>query len=344
MSPNASLVARSLGEAVGLRPTIAIVALIVVPTLVIGSTLLLCFYFFKARSSKRKRNRSASKSSLDTTSTDGDQEMALNAMGQTYRPPIPAPQQSTGFVGPMDRQVVAGHVKGAGSEVFDVHQYETERAKQRTRDMILPSPVTSPIRPRTAPDNSRPQNPFADFQPIDYNRPTNYESSTFNTYTNGSNQPDNNYQSPRLKTRPRSNSLGKPPPIRPPRPTHSPAGSVRSLSVFPHKHCLPNSPGISTTYQHGHTSPSHTPSPPLLTPPSLGSRSPPPARPPRHDRHPSIDRNSLMPIAPILMPDYRGGSNNALFPVSERAPSAQGNWEEARDQREWHNRSEKTYI
>ena len=251
--------------------------------------------------------------------------MALNALGSTFRPPTSTgSQQSIGFVGPMDRRVVAGHVKGAGSEVFDVHQYEKERANQRSRDLILPSPTISPIRPRTAPTSGRQQQPFPEFKSIDYNRPVNYESPGFNPYINESNQRDHPNQSARLQKHRRSNSLGKPAPIRPPRPTHSPAGSVRSLSVFPHRHVLPNSPGLSTpTYQQSHTSPSLTPSPPLLSPLPYGSRPPPSAaRPQQHARHPSVDRNSLMPIAPILIPDLPP----VLAPVDERAPFAQDHW------------------
>src|SRR5271154_6869623 len=104
--------------------------------------------------------------------------MALTAMGPTFQPPR-LPQQSfpqpsfsqSPFVGPTDkwdRRVVAGHVKGAGSEVFDIQQYENERADQRKRDMILPSPETSPVRPKTAPSNSRPQ--FSEYKPMEYNR------------------------------------------------------------------------------------------------------------------------------------------------------------------------------
>ena len=319
------LAARSIGEAVGLPTTLAIVLLIVVPILVIGSTFILCIYFFKARSSKRERTRSASKSSQNTASTEDDQEMALNALGSTFRPPTStSSQHSIGFVAPMDRRVIAGHVKGAGSEVFDVHQYETERANQRSRDMILPSPTTSPIRPRTAPTNGRQEQTFPEFKPIDYNRPVNYESPGFNPYVNESNQRDHPNQSARLQKHRRSNSLGKPAPIRPPRPTHSPAGSVRSLSIFPHRHILPNSPGLSTpTSQLGHTSPSLSPSPPLLSPLPYGSRSPPPStRPRQHVRHPSVDRNSFMPIAPILIPDLPP----VLPSVDERSQSAQSHW------------------
>lgn len=324
MSSKAFLVARGIGKAIGLSTTLAIVLLIVVPVLVVASTLLLCFYYCKSRSSKRERNRSASKSSKNTAFTDDEQEMALNALGSTFRPPTSSgPQQSVGFVGPMDRRGVAGHVKGAGSEVFDIHQYEMERANQRSRDLLLPSP-TSPIRPRTAPTTGRQQHPFPEFGSIDYNRPVNYESPGFNSYMNESSRNDYPNQAARLQKHRRSNSLGRPPPIRPPRPTHSPAGSVRSLSIFPHKHILPNSPGISTpTYQQGHTSPSLTPSPPLLTPLQYGSRFPPTVAPPKpHVRHPSIDRNSLMPIAPILISDLP----QVLAPLDEKAPFTKDHW------------------
>lgn len=301
----------------------------------------------KARSTKRER--SASKSSQ---STDGDQEMALTSVGATFRPPTAtSSQQSYGFVGPtdkLDRRVVAGHIKGAGSEVFDVQQYETEHANQRSRDMILPSPTSSPVRPKTAPNNGRPQNTFSDFgRSMDYSRPVNYNSpQNFNPYTsNEATQPMVQNRSFGSKMHRRSASLGKPPPIRPPRPTHSPAGSVRSLSVFPHRHCLPNSPTLS---QHSHTSPSLTPSPPLLSPMPYATRPPPPVRQQPHVRHPSIDRNSLMPIAPILFPsDYDNIRNSTALPsVDERVSIIQDHWvyDEWRAQDQWLNRPVKNYI
>lgn len=343
MSSKAFLAVRNIGDSVGLPTSLAYVLLIGVPILVIGSTGLLCFYYMKARSSKRERNRFLSKSSQNSA-FDGDQEMALTSVGATFRPPTAmSSEHSFGFVGPTDkieRRVVAGHVKGAGSEVFDVQQYENERANQRSRDMILPSPTTISIRPKTAPNDGRPQNAYPLFErPMDYNRLVN--PPQLNHYT--SNEVNRPLNQNRSKAHRRSASLGKPPPIRPSRPTHSPAGSVRSLSVFPHRHCLLNSPTVS---QHSHPSPSLTPSPPLLSPLAYNSRSPPPPPPvrsPQHVRHPSIDRNSLMPIAPILFPSEK---SNPLPTVDERSTLQQDHWiiEEWRAQDKWLNRQVKNYI
>jgi hypothetical protein len=363
MAPNPLIATRSIGDVVGLPTSLAYVLLIVVPILVIGSTLILCFYYIKARSANRERNRASSKSSQATASTDGEAEMALTAIGATFRPPTSTgSEQSFGFIAPTDksdRRVVAGHVKGSGSEVFDVQQYETERANQRSRDMILPSPTaptrprlpspsTHPIRPGTAPGYGRPQNTYGEFErPMDYNGSNMHNPpAQFNPYlASESNQPEYPNQS-RSKLHRRSNSLGKPPPIRPPRPAHSPTSSVRSLSVFPHRHVLPNSPTMS---QRGYNSPPPTtPSPPLLSPLSYTSRPQPLARPQQHVRHPSVDRNSFMPIAPILLPTAyeTPSSGTVLAPVDERATSPQNHWgyEDWKLHDRWLSRSTKNYI
>ena len=320
MSRNPYVVARDISSVVGLPTGLAILLLVGVPILIIASTGLLCFYFMKARAARRARNRSPSKSSQKSSSTDSDQEMALTDLSATFRPQTANTQEhSFGFVAPMDRtdrKVVAGHVKGAGSEVYDVEQYEVERARQRSRDMVLPSP-TSPVRPRTAPTRDRPQQPYPEFNP-----PYEYRGATI---------PDRSYPAP--SNRPRSNSLGRPCPIRPPRPTHSPGGSVRSLSIFPSNHRLnamgpsPSPSHMVSTFNHTNTPSRPTPSPPLLTPSSYGLRSPP--RPPHHSqqqhvRHPSMDRNSFMPIAPILLPSDVAQPKNMLPTVNERSVSAQG--------------------
>jgi|SRR5277367_2974113 len=343
MSRNPYLAARSISSVVGLPTGLGIVLLVGVPILIIASTGLLCFYFVKAKAARRARNRSASKSSQKSSLTDGDQEMALTDMNATFRPlTANAQQQSYRFVAPMDRmerRVVAGHVKGAGSEVYDVEQYETERARQRSRDMVLPSPTSPPARPRTAPTSNRPKQPYPEFNP-----PYEYRGRT---------GPEPSYPAG-LNRHSRSSSLGRPAPIRPPRPTHSPGGSVRSLSIFPSNHRL-NAMGSSTpspsyltspTFHNSNTPPPSTPSPPLLSPLPYGLRSPPrPTHPPQqkqHARHPSMDRNSLMPIAPMLLPVDATQSKNVLPTVDERSTSAQGfnrGYEGNYEQRYYHNQN-----
>lgn len=337
MSRNPYLAARSISSVVGLPTGLAILLLVGAPILIIISTALLCYYCMKARAARRARNRSASKSSQKSSLTDRDQEMALTNMNATFRPlTANTQQQPHGFVAPTDktnRRVVAGHVKGTGSEVYDVEQYEAERARQWSRDMTLPSPTTNPIRPRTAPTGHRPQQSYPEFNP-----PTDH-------------LPDPSYP---LNRHSRSNSLGRPAPIRPPRPTHSPAGSVRSLSIFPSNHRLngmgPSSPPshlASPTFNYDNTPPSQTPSPPLLSPLPYGLRTPPRTPPrtlhpshPQHVRHPSIDRNSGMPVAPILLPTDARQTKNILPTVEERSASVQGyngGYEGNYEQRYYHN-------
>jgi hypothetical protein len=346
---------RSFGGVTGLPTYLAAVLLIGVPILVIGSTGFLLYYFLKARASKQ-RNRAASKSSqVSNVSADADQEMALVTLvssGATFRSVTSDGQRhSYGYVMPTDkrdRQIVAGHVKGSGSEVFDVQQYEMERANERSRNMILPSPTSSPTRPKTAPSTGRPQFALSDSdRPLNYNRPANDIPAQI-TPSSRPQGPGNDL--PLEKVHRRSRSLGRPSPIRPPRPfqtprqTYSPAGSVRSLSIFPPNNRLfPNSPGLSPglsppVSQQGHTSPSLSPSPPLLSPLPYTSTSPP-ARlpPPKHARNPSTERNSLMPIAPILMPSDPSLTARQVLPtVEERTTSAQGYYgyeEQPRDER-----------
>ena len=344
MLRNPYLAARSISSVVGLSTGLSILLLVGVPILIIASTGLLCFYFVRARAARRARNRSASKSSQKSSLMDGDQEMALTDMKATFRPlTANAQQQSHRVVAPTDmieRRVVAGHVKGAGSEVYDVEQYEAERVRQRSRDMVLPSPTGPPIRPRTAPTSNRPQQSYPEFNP-----PYEYRGRT---------GPEPPYPAAlaALNRHSRSSSLGRPAPIRPPRPTHSPGGSIRSLSIFPSNHRL-NAMGSATpspshltspTFHNSNTSPPPSPSPPLLSPLPYGLRSPPrPTHPPQqkqHSRHPSMDRNSLMPIAPILLPVDAKQPKHVLPTVEERSTSAQeynGGYEGNYEARYYHN-------
>jgi len=391
-----SIGARDLQHLFGLPTSYTLIILIGAPLFVILTTSILVYYYLKARASRRARDRAVSKSSLNSGS-DHDQEMALTSLGASFRPltsesakPFSGPPysgQSFGFVAPTDkperpqRPVVAGH--GSGSEVFDMQQYESERVDERARNMLLPSPSFAPPRPRTAPGSN------GTFERPDYNRTytnssTEYSPPYSQTNTTGEDQS-------RGRSHRRSASLGKPPPIRPPRPSHSPAGSVRALSIFPPKHALPspsiNSPSSRTSptrfipspstqspspsqlhhasspmqsstsaysssspvpsvpmsqHRNAHSQPgqyndqrtlsphrnmspySLTPSPPLLAPiPTSSHRSPPKQRPIKnHGRHPSVERNSLMPIAPFILPPEP--PQTILESVDERPGSSRG--------------------
>jgi len=424
-----SLVARDLQNLFGLPTSYTLIILIGVPVFIVVSTGVLLYYYFRARASKRARDRAASKSTLNTSSTDHDQEMALTSIGATFRPltsgdsrppyssfssqPFanqypqeslsnhhserPFTNQSFGFDKPErpPRPVVAGHVKGSGSEVFDVQQYESERANERVRNMLLPSPSFAPSRPRTAPSTGRSERSYD--RPVDYSRTYNDSSIDNTTSSRDHASPYSRAEDdqPRGRGHRRSASLGKPPPIRPPRPTHSPAGSVRSLSIFPPKHNFPNTPSHSPTatthsttqspppghtsppilspnpYQQGHQSPplqsptsNYAPSPPVQSPTTFSQRnispsaltpSPPllspipthrsPPKPPphkKHGRHPSIDRNSLMPIAPILLPP-EPAPRTILSAVEERPDSARGYYEGV-SMEFWRDKSRDNYI
>jgi hypothetical protein len=305
------LLVRAFGDALGMPTYLTIVVLIVVPVLVIGSSALLIFYWVKARQRRRRasHNRGISKSSYN--SMEGEQELGLT--GASYHPGTSGSQRSR-FVGAneKDRRVVAGHVKGAGSEVFDVDQWESERASQRKRDMVLPSPPASPIfRPVTRDDHSHPQ---ALYPPV--NQPIDLDHDF--------NQPE--FRASELSFLNLSKSSGRyvplelPPPIHQPnRPSHSPVRhtpSPRSLSIFPPKHIFHNStPQSPSTY-------ASSEAPTLLTPlsphPSPKLPPVPRARMHRHVRHPSIDRNSNMPIAPILISNIVTPSRSVLPTLNER--------------------------
>ena len=81
-----SIAARALSDIIGLPTSLTIVLLIVLPVLVLFSTILLCYYWIKARRTKRDRNRVASKSSQNSISTNGEVEMRLTSVEATYRP------------------------------------------------------------------------------------------------------------------------------------------------------------------------------------------------------------------------------------------------------------------
>jgi hypothetical protein len=284
---------RDLSDLFGLPASLTIVLIVVVPILVISSTGLLIFYYVRSRRRRLSHSRNGSKSSQSTTSLNHDQELGLTAV--PYRPGTAGSQQSSirfASINEKNRRVVAGHVKGAGSEVFDVHQYESERADQRKRDMVLPSPPASPTR-----DTSILNNLFQPDMSV-LNQPRDrYSQADFERRSKSA----KDVSSPRSppKPTPRYPPLQKPPPIRVPARTNSPV-SPRSLSIFPPKHCLRNSSAQSPSTWY-----STTPSPSLVTPVSSDHsfKLPPVPQPRIHRRHPSIDRNSAMPIAPILIPD-----------------------------------------
>lgn len=340
MSPRTSLLARDFGSVVGLSTPLAIVLLIVVPALVTISTILLLIYYLRLRASKRDPSLSrnakltAERDQLEMALTSAEASFhpltsRPYTAGSTVRPTTSGSTRpptsgsgrppTSGSLPPMegfvtstessakrvdprnDRRVVAGHVKGAGSEVYDIQQYEKERARQQARDLILPSPTTtSPVRPKTAPGNSSSRSHFGydehpvnvPLSPLDYSRALTYEPSKsplFSTSPTLTTSPSPTKLNT-IKAHHRSSSLGRP--SRPhQRPTHSPAPSI--LSVFPPKH-VPRASITSPISNSSLTTP--TPSPPLLPP----APQPPPKS--KHSRHPSVDRNSLMPIAPIILP------------------------------------------
>jgi len=333
---------------------VAFVLLIGVPIVVIGSTAILLYYCLKARAAKRKaRNapRPESKSSHHTIETD--HEMGLTSIrsagdvssiagGRRHslnQPPPITNYQASEF----DRQFFAAQVYGVSAAVPyqappsygsepDAPKYEHGTPSQNT---IPPQrPKTAPSSPLdgvfTGPVNVNRLN-YGNRAPLQEVRPTTSAGGT----------------STRVLHR-RSKSLDKPAPIQisTNRPTHSPSGSLRSLSVFPHRHVNPSSPGLSPTH-HGPSPPPHhgpspsvaSPSPPPLSPmagisskksPLSGIPPPPPPPPPTarsvnpHIRHPSMDRNSLMPIAPILIPFDAVPSTPTIMRSQELSGSRQG--------------------
>src|SRR6202022_3830572 len=121
-------------------------------------------------------------------------------------------------------------------EVFDVDQWESERASQRKRDMVLPSPPASPIfRPVTREDHSHPKALYPPVnQPIDLDQDFNQPGFRASELSFLNLSSSSRYGPPEL-----------PPPIHPPnRPSHHPlrhTPTPRSLSIFPPKPTFHNS-------------------------------------------------------------------------------------------------------
>ena len=349
----AVFVKRDLGELIGLPTPVAFVLLVGVPIIVIGSTAVLLYYCFKARSAKRKaRNapRPESKSSHHTIETD--HEMGLTSIRSTGEPSSIAgsrrhslnhpPPISTYQASELDRQFFAAQVYGVSAAVpyQAPPSYGSEPDAPKYEDET-PSPITiPPQRPKTAPSS-----------PLDgvFTGPVNVNRLNYgNRAPLQEVRPRTSAGTSQRVLHRRSKSLDKPAPIRisTNRPTHSPAGSLRSLSVFPHRHVNPSSPGLSPTHHgpsppphHGPSPPVASPSPPLISPvaglssrkgPLSGIPPPPPPPPPTarsihpHVRHPSMDRNSLMPIAPILLPFDAVPSTPTIVRGQEQSASRQG--------------------
>lgn len=237
--------------------------------------------------------------------------MALTSMAATYRPATAGSHQLTPFVPPEEKMArrIDGHEKNLPSETSSLGQYPPAvfTPQRPPKDIPLPLPPStpvrspSPVRPRTAPNTGEKQYPPVDFHQSNgygHRSPSPPDAFRYNDLPSPTRSDTSNVTLPRPHKR--SSSMGKP--IRSAhRPTHSPAGSIRSLSIFPPKH-PPHHPSMRSP------APSQlpygfplTPSPPLLSPLPQFSSSPPP-RTPQHSRHPSVDRNSAMPIAPIILP------------------------------------------
>jgi hypothetical protein len=313
------LVKRDVGELLGLPTAVALAIFIGVPVLILGSTGILLFYCLKARAAKRRARvaRPVSKTSHHTIETD--QEMGVNSIRSVQYGSSTSGSNRLSFHNHLqshvpneyDRQLFATQVFGPRPPYPPPPSYRSEGASPNPERRGIPSPIAiPPQRPKTAPTS--PLNGAFNGGPVNVNLRSygNRGPLTPLAEVRNPNEPE----APPRAFRRRSKSLDKPPPIQinSSRPTHSPSGSVRSLSVFPHRHVYPPSPGLSPTYQ-GSASPPHgaSPSPPPVSPPSRrtppsGLPPPPPpppsTRPNIHVRHPSMDRNSLMPIAPILIP------------------------------------------
>ena len=341
---------RGLGDAIGLPTAVAFVIFIGVPIIVIGSTAILLYYCLRARSAKRRtRNapRPASKSSHHTIETD--HEMGLASIRSTADASSTAgsrrhslnqlPPNTNYEASEFDRQFFATQVYGVSAAVpyQAPPSYGSEPDAPKYENGTRSPTTIPPQRPKTAPSS-----------PLDgvFTGPVNINRLNYgNRAPLHEVRPATSADTSTRTLHRRSKSLDKPAPIQisTSRPVHSPAGSVRSLSVFPHRHVNPSSPGLSPTH-HGPSPPPHhgpspsgaSPSPPLVSPMAgMSSRRspsgvPPPPPPPTarsvhpHVRHPSMDRNSLMPIAPILIPFDTVPSTPTIMRDQEQSGSRQG--------------------
>jgi len=332
-----------MGDILGLPAPVALAIFIGVPVLVLGSTGILLFYCLKARAAKRRAlaARSDSKASHHTIETD--HEMGVNSIQSVQYASSTAGSNRISFNNHLeshipneyDRQLFAAQVFGPRPPYPSPPSYNSRAASPNSDKRVIPSPIAiPPQRPKTAPTS--PLNGAFNGGPLNVNL-RNYGNRAPLTEVRPLNEPD----APPRAFRRRSKSLEKPPPIQinPNRPTHSPTGSVRSLSVFPHRHVHPASPSLSPTYQGAAPPPnSASPSPPPVSPISNlsswrtpGTALPPPPPPPPstrpvniHVRHPSMDRNSLMPIAPILIPFDAIPSTPTFLGEEARSGSRQG--------------------
>jgi hypothetical protein len=297
MQSKLPLLTRGISDLLGLSTPLTVVLIIVVPVLIIGSTVLLIFYYLKSRPPRRTHNRDASKSSQFSTSTDIDQEIGLTRT--PFRPGTAGTETSMKTVLPKqnDMQMVSGFDNGAGSESFDVKQYEPEQTKQH---IFPPSPSAINLAaydPRPLPMSA----------PLDLR--SSLDRSTAFSHTKRAN-PGLPFPQPPARCSP---TLLQPTYRRgQSSPRHSP--SPRQLSIFPPKHSIICSIPSPATY-------ASSPSPPLLSPISpLHSPNLPPVPRPRmrqHVRHPSIERNSNMPIAPNLISGVLPVSRDVLPTLSE---------------------------
>jgi len=330
-----TILARDIGETLGLPTYLALILLIGVPVLVVSSTIVLLYYYIKSRRNKRERNRSLSKSSQLTASTAPDPEMGvvernvLRHPESAYQPPQPRNNWDYSRQQPPPTEN-----RSHEDALFGTDPGE-HRPAPRSKELEFPAPPDTIPRPRTAPNQDR--NLLRHQGDYNRNLPANYRPTPTPPLSGRSPSAasDSIYTAPRSTHR-RSRSLNKL--VRAPRPTHSPSGSVRSLSIFPPRHVAHSAQ--SPTPSQGLTSPGPmTPSPPLLsplgTPHSPTSYTDPGHR--RHRRHPSIERNSNMPIAPIIIPTDPIFDNHSVLPVVEERNSYVEN--EYPQQRVWHDRS-----
>lgn len=349
--PHHSLFARDTGSQIlGLPTSLALVILIAGPILVLGSTGVLIYYFVKSRRTRRERNRALSKSSQNTVSSGNDPEIAMTEQQFFQYSNVRAPQPQAGYGMPSQAHLeqYVNVPPPTQHDEFDRGQFERPRVQQE-KELQFPTPPDTVPRPRTAPNHGRYSPPehqsnYGQNMPPNFNPPVSPPRAR-----SPSSSSDTAYSSTRAAQR-QSRSLNKP--VRPPhRPTHSPAGSVRSLSIFPPRHVPNQHPAQSPTpSQQGTASPGPlTPSPPLLSPlpvPLSPSSYSDPGGVRRHYRHPSIDRNSNMPIAPIIFPMGPIAQDHAVLPVLEEQNGfTEHEYQEPFQPRIWHDRSQpRDYI